>query len=297
MTDSPEPRRVSYSQYSVWATCPHQWKLKYVDKLKEPSSIHLIFGTAIHEAIQQWLTLRFKDDFKAKIFDMEGVFKDKLLSLFQEEVKKDTDGTPTYLCDKPTLKEFYADGVEILKHVRKHKDQFFPNKGYELIGCEIPLEVMLHKGVQFIGYIDIVTQHKKSGEIFIYDLKTSKKGWFYEKKDPKKLNQLLLYKKFYADNFEVDPRLINVQFVILKRKINEDSEWAQNRVTKFEPADGNISVNKAWASFDQFVTETFNADGSVRIDNLKPTPSEKNCRWCFFRSKPDLCAVSQAKDK
>lgn len=294
MTENPsETRRVSYSAYVKWATCPKSWKLRYLDGIKEPSGIHLIFGTAVHFAIQEWLTLRFtKSEEDGKYFNMVDVFKDKLLDLFKENITKDADGTPTYLCDKPTLLEFYADGAAILAHVRKHKDDFFPTKGYELVGCEVPLEVPLNDGATFVGYIDIVIRHKRSKEIFIFDLKTSTKGWSYEKKDPKKLNQLLLYKKFYAEQFECDIDMITVQFIILKRKIYEDSEWYQNRVSRFEPSQRTPSLNKASASFTDFVSGVFNNDGSIKLENLIPTPSEKNCRWCFFRDKPDLCPES-----
>ena len=40
--------RVSYSQYSMWSSCPQQYKLNYIDKLGESSgNIHTIFGTAM----------------------------------------------------------------------------------------------------------------------------------------------------------------------------------------------------------------------------------------------------------
>jgi hypothetical protein len=289
----PEHRRVSYSSFSVWATCPYQWKLRYVDGIREGGSIHTVFGTAIHEAIQEWLQLRFNvSEFKAKIFDIEDFFKERLLTLFKEEIKHDADGHPTYLCDQSTLREFYSAGVEILRHVQQHRDQYFPSKGYELIGCEVPLEVALSEGIQFNGYIDIVIRHKRTGEIFIFDLKTSKRGWFYEKKDPIKINQLLLYKSFYAQQFDVDIEKVTVQFIILKREINENSEWTQSRISKFEPSQGKISVKKALTSFESFVNAAFRPDGQIKEDNLTPTPSEKNCRWCFFRGKPELCAQS-----
>ena len=48
--------RISYSQISLYNECPLHWKLRYVDKLYiSESSIHLIFGTAMHEVLQTWL--------------------------------------------------------------------------------------------------------------------------------------------------------------------------------------------------------------------------------------------------
>lgn len=292
-------RKVSYSQYAMWANCPHQWKLSYVDKLKpDESSIHLIFGTAIHDAIQKWLAVRFIDTKKASILDIKGIFKDRLMELFKEQIKTDPETSEkTYLCDKATLKEFHQQGCDILDHVKEYQNDFFPTPGYKLIGCEVPLDVPLTDYVRFVGFLDIVIAHPRTGKIFIYDLKTSKRGWYYEKKDPKKTNQLLLYKRFYSQVFEVKPESIEVKFIILKREVNENSEWGAKRIVGFEPANGNISMKKANKEFDTFINTTFSEDGTVLVENLKPTPSDSACKWCLFREKKDLCPTSYSSGK
>jgi Holliday junction resolvase-like predicted endonuclease len=281
-------RKVSYSQYSTWSTCPHSWKLKYVDKLREPTNIHLIFGTAIHSTIQEWLTKVYENSKKAKYFDLSSRLQEHLITLFKEGTTE-VEGVKKYPCTKEDLKEFYADGVAILDHVYRYRKAFFPPDS-ELIGCEIPLSVPLSKNVSFVGYIDIVIKHK-DGTIVIIDFKTSKNGWFYEKKDPKKLNQILLYKKFYAEVFEVDEDDIVVQFIILKRKVKPHPDFPVKHISKFEPANGKISVKKAAAAFNNFVTTTFDESGNVLLENLSPTPSKQNCRFCQFRSQKDLCSV------
>ena len=46
-------KRVSYSQYNQWVTCPHKWKLNYIDELRQfTDSIHTMFGTSMHEVLQ-----------------------------------------------------------------------------------------------------------------------------------------------------------------------------------------------------------------------------------------------------
>jgi hypothetical protein len=288
MTDT---RKVSYSQYAMWANCPQQWKLSYYDGLKpDDSSIHLIFGTAIHETIQTWLEKHYNGTkIQGTVFDSDTFFKEALIRLFKEETLTQPDGTKGYVCDQATLMEFYLDGIAIINYVRKHKETFFPQSGHELVGIEIPLEVFLTPNIRYVGFIDIVVRQKQTGRIIIYDLKTSGKGWFYEKKDPKKINQLLLYKKFYSDVYKVDEDDIDVQFVILKRKLQENSQWPQKRVTTFDPSQGNPSVKKAVTHFTKFITDTFEPDGTVRVDNLKPTPSDKACRFCPFKNRKDLC--------
>jgi hypothetical protein len=53
-------KNISYSQMSIFRGCPHRWKLQYKDKIKRfNSSIHTVFGTAIHETIQTYLGLMY----------------------------------------------------------------------------------------------------------------------------------------------------------------------------------------------------------------------------------------------
>jgi len=45
----PEHKTISYSQFSLFQTCPLSWKLKYIDKIKEDTpSIALLFGNIFH---------------------------------------------------------------------------------------------------------------------------------------------------------------------------------------------------------------------------------------------------------
>ena len=58
-------KRISYSQYNQWVTCPYKWKLNYIDKLSEfTDSIHTMFGTSMHEVLQTYLTVMYNDTIK-----------------------------------------------------------------------------------------------------------------------------------------------------------------------------------------------------------------------------------------
>lgn len=286
-------RRISYSQYSMWAGCPKRWKLNYIDELKKrDNTIHTIFGTAMHEAIQGWLSVLYSDKVRAKSYDLEGYFKDHLMRLFKENISQDDTGESVYLCDMDTLKQFYRDGCAILDHVRTYQKEFFPTMGYKLIGCEIPLEVPVANGIVFVGFIDIVIAHPRTNKIFIYDLKTSKRGWYYEKNDPMKLAQILLYKNFYSELFEVPIDNITPEFIILKREVDENSKWGAKRISKFEPANGKPSMKNAVQGFNNFISSTFDENGHVQLSTLVATPSKKACQWCEFKNRTDLCPES-----
>ena len=107
MTEKEEKpiRSVSYSQYSLWATCPQQWKLKYIDGHKDESNINLVFGTSIHETVQHWLTLLYGEHpARAKTFDMHEHFKE----VFIKHVKAELLAGDKMLTTKQEMAEFYA---------------------------------------------------------------------------------------------------------------------------------------------------------------------------------------------
>ena len=59
---------------------------------------------------------------------------------------------------------------------------------------------------------------KKDEKIHLIDWKTCSWGWRREKKSDKTLAyQLVFYKHFYAQKYEVDPKHIECHFVLLKR--------------------------------------------------------------------------------
>ena len=56
----PDERKISYSQFSMYSQCPKHWELAYAKNLRTYSqSIHTIFGTAMHETLQHYLTVMF----------------------------------------------------------------------------------------------------------------------------------------------------------------------------------------------------------------------------------------------
>lgn len=293
--------KISYSQYSVWANCPWAWKLKYVDGHRlDDSTIHTMFGTAMHEVIQDWLkdyVYEGKDSL-AKGVDLTEPLKQRFMALFQENTVVDDTGNKTFLCDKQTLMQFYSQGCQILSYVQQYRNKLFPAQNIKLIGIEYPISVEIRSGITFEGYIDIVTQNELTGKITIYDLKTSTSGWKdYQKKDPVKLNQILLYKKFISEQFSVPLEMVGTEYIILKREIVESSKFHVPRVSSFEPSNGKPSVNRAWGSIEEFLSDCFDGEGNHKIDTVKATPSKSACKYCVFGDNDFYCAESFYKSK
>jgi hypothetical protein len=279
--------KVSFSQYSMWSSCPHQYKLNYIDKLGESSSnIHTIFGTAMHETIQHYLSVMYGVSKK----QADEINKDKLLlermrDAYKSEADKMSEGTP---CTQIQLEEFYGDGRRILAWLDKHMHKFYSKSGFELVGIEIPLNATIKTGVHFIGFIDIVIRDLASNEIIIIDLKTSTMGWNqYQKADKMKNSQILLYKKYYSELFNIPLQKIRVEYQILRRKLPEDSAFPVPHVSKHIPAHGSPTVTKVYDEFMQFIDTVFDDEGKFKDIEFPKVPgaAKKNCKFCEFGNR------------
>ena len=288
----PDQKNVSFSQFSVYESCPYRWYLTYAKgHYLFTASINTVFGTAIHEALQTYLTILFNDSVKASDeFDMIGLFEKR----FKEEyIKEVANNDGQHFSNKEEMAEFYQDGVEILNFIKKKRKAYFSTKGCELLGMEIPILVEIKDNTDtflFQGYVDMVYRDNSDGTVYIIDFKTSTRGWKdYEKKDETKQSQILLYKNYFAKQFGVPVEKIVPQFQILKRKIYENADFPQPRFQVHEPANGKSKVHQAVQKLNNFVDECFNPDGTAREKYHTKIASEKNCRFCPFKDRPDLC--------
>lgn len=282
--------RVSFSQYGMWSSCPQQYKLNYIDKLGESSSnIHTIFGSAMHETIQHYLSVMYGVSKKqADEINVDKLLLDRMRENYKVEVEKMSEGTP---CSQEELEEFFGDGRRILEWFMKHIGKFYSKSGYELVGIEIALNKEIKKGVHFIGFIDIVLRDIAENTIIIIDLKTSTMGWNkYQKEDRLKNSQILLYKKYYSDLFNIPLPKIRVEFQIMRRKLPEDSPYPVPRISKHIPPNGSPSVNKVYDEFMSFIDIVFDDEGNFRDIPYPKVPgnAKKNCKWCEFSAR-GLC--------
>jgi len=257
-------KQVSYSQYSLWNSCPYQWKLQYVDKIKtsEPS-IHTIFGSAMHEAIQTYLGCMYNFTIKeADEQNIEDLLRRKMKEFYQKEIV-DTD--KLHLVSRDDMVEFYQQGEEIIDYFRKKRGQYFNKKSWVLLGIEEQLAIPIRGDLKFLGYLDVVMKDEISGKIKIIDIKTATMGWNkYQKADVIKSDQLLLYKEYYAKKHDVPVEMIDIEFLIFKRKLWEKAEFPQKRIQRHVPANGKPSMNKMRARFEEFLDACYDKDGIVK---------------------------------
>lgn len=212
-------------------------------------------------------------------------FRTKFIELYKSNSTHDHFSTPE------ELREFDEDATAILEFISKKRNLFFTKRNTKLIGIEVPILAPLMEGydnIKMKGFIDLVTYNKTVDKYTIYDFKTSTRGWSdYEKKDQTKINQILLYKRFLSLKLKVPEDKIDVQFFIVRRKINENAEFVPKRVQEFIPANGTKKVKDAVEDIQEFVKNAFTKDGEYQD---KEYPKNINaCRFCPYLDRPDLC--------
>jgi len=278
--------RVSFSQYSMWSSCPQQYKLAYIDGLSESTSnIHSVFGTAMHETLQHYLdkVLKISKTQADKMINLKEFLKERM----RETYIKESNNGETQICTKEEMVEFLEDGNVLLDWFQKSKNfnRFFSLKHDELVAIEQPINTKIGDNVNFMGFIDLVIRDTFNGRYKIIDFKTSTRGWSkYQKADPVKNAQILLYKKFYAELIGISEDMIDVEFIILKRKVEVVEDIPTHRMSRHVPANGKPSINKAWKGFKEFVDSVFDESGNYKNVEYPKKPS-KLCDWCEFLGK------------
>jgi len=287
-------KTISYSQISMFLGCPHKWALQYRDGhyTYEPS-IHTLFGTSLHEVLQHYITTIYEESgAAADRIDIETYFEDRIRENYQSEYKKNGK---VHFTDPAELREYFEDGMKILNFIKKKRGGYFGKKGWFLVGCELPIVLNPHpefKNIVYKGYLDVVLYHEPTNKFKIVDIKTSTKGWDDKtKKDETKQLQLVLYKKFFSQQYGIPEDDISIEFFIVKRKIWEESPYPISRVQEFIPASGKVKINKAIKTIDSFIEDIFNKDSSFKETKFNPNPDKWNCTFCPFKNNKELCPV------
>jgi hypothetical protein len=280
MEEDQKKKIVSYSKYAVWFKCPYHFYLDNVRGLRVfEDSIATCFGDAIHEPLQLYVEKLYKEGTKAADdIDLFGMFKELFKKYLTERKVEHTDDEFT---------DYVYDGDDIIKAFTNftNRMKFFPSGKYEFIGVEDEILMPIKNNVMFTGFIDIILKEKVMGRYRIIDLKTSSREWNkWQKEDPAKYSQVLLYKAFYSKKYNIPLGMIDVEFLILKRKLLEGVTYPQSHIQFFVPRNNNKAILDTLETFSQFVGECFKPDGTFVEDLLIypkiPGKAKKHCKYC-----------------
>jgi hypothetical protein len=289
--DFTKDKMVSYTQFTMWSECPHKWKLTYIDKHKSSPNIHLVFGTAMHESIQEYFELMYNKSIKAADeFDIHKNFQEKFIKIYSD-YKNEFGNVST----KDEMIEFVNDGLDIIDFFIQRRQMYFSKNETKLLGIEMPILIPPHEkypNVMLYGKLDIVFYNEVLKKVTIWDIKTSTRGWTkWDKEDKLKTSQMIIYKKYFAEQYNIPIDSIDCKYFILKRKVPQDPMYPAmaSRIQTFEPSSGKVTVNRVTKQLLEFIEDCFDENHMYRMKEYNKLPSEKNCKWCPFNDKPDLC--------
>ena len=280
-------KNISYTQLSAWTECPHRWAEMYIDKIKTPPNIYFSFGTAMHETLQEYMELMYnKGQQHADQFDAHADFTER----FMNEYKADTEKLGKQVTTQKILIEFMNDGLNIIDFFLRHRQEHFQKHGWKLLGIEMPILIAPHEdypNVKMMGKLDLVMFDETMHRVVIWDIKTSTRGWMkHDKENKAKTSQMVIYKKYFAEQYNVPVENIDVRYFIVKRKIPANPRYPimKSRIQKFEPSSGKTTQNKLGKDIKSFIEDVF-IDGSHmydtdNIDKILAETDKCSSKWC-----------------
>ena len=243
---------ISYSELKDWTFCAFYHKLTRIDKIGGfKGNLFTAFGTAIHDVCEKKLL-------------QEDVNDEYFIQQFEKCVDKLDDDIEI---DEDLAIKMMDQGKAILPEIEDALNDYFGE--YKLFAAEMPLyEPMNGKDYRFKGFIDaiVVTPDKK---VHIFDWKTCGWGWDARRRSDKMTTyQLTLYKHFFCEKFEIDPKEVETHFALLKRTSKGD------KVEFFRVTSGPKKTQNALKLLDKAL---------YNIKNKRYIKNRLSCVRCDFR--------------
>jgi len=193
---------ISYSELKDWKFCAHYHKLTRIDKIDGfKGNAYTAFGTAMHSVCEKKLLQEeVNDDFFIQEFE-------NCLEKLDDDIK----------IDNKLVEQMRSQGKRIIPEIQDALDDYFEE--YEVVAVEMPLMESIdgEEEYKFKGFIDAIVS-TPDGKIHIFDWKTCSWGWDSKKKSDKMITyQLTLYKKYFCQKMNVDPKDVETHFALLKR--------------------------------------------------------------------------------
>jgi hypothetical protein len=246
---------ISYSELKDWSFCAWYHKLTRVDKIDGfKGNEYTAFGTAMHSVCEKKLLQEEVDD-----------------EFFVEELKKNISKLDEDVeINKKLVVDMVDQGKGIIPEIQDALDEYFEE--YEVLSVEMPLmeDIESQDDHKFKGFIDAVVS-TPDGKVHIFDWKTCSWGWNAQKRSDKMVTyQLTLYKHFFCQKMNVDPKDVETHFALLKRTAKK------NRVEFFRVTSGNKKTENALKLLD---TALYNIKNQRYIKNRLSCTGGYGCKF------------------
>ncbi len=204
---------VSYSQIFTYLNCSLKFKFQYVEnRPAERVSIALVFGSAIHSAIERYYHSLTN---KGVVEPLEAICE-----VFEESFEGDfekRDAPIIYKKETPNQKSAIETGKGLLKVFYENIDM----TGFEIVAIELPLTARLYTDEKqpteliLTGIIDLLLKDIK-GNLIAVDHKTAKQSYAQETVDEDL--QMTSYAYLLASNKYVFPTAdVHCRFDVMRK--------------------------------------------------------------------------------
>ncbi len=263
-------KKISFSEYQVWKSCQHKHYLSYQLRISDLTNEILIFGKALHSALEKYAKGEFN----------RIVFKKKFGECLKNEVESSNNKDI-----KIDYEKFSKQGETIFQKL----DFLNRFKEYEVFSVE---EMLLEKLIDsenedeivfYKGFVDLILKHKKTGHYLIIDWKSAMRPWNIDKKMEDKVffGQLVLYRHFISKKFNIPKDQIETKFITLIRFGTKSVETFQTNISE---------------EFDNFILEDIKKVSKEIITKkdkfikrrTEGKLSEIPCKYCSFKNT-DKC--------
>jgi len=246
---------ISYSELKDWAQCPYYHKLTRVEGIDGfKGNEYTAFGSAIHSVCEKKLLQETIDN-----------------DFFVKELKKNIAELPSEVAvDKRLVIKMIDQGKQIIPEIMDGLNEYFEE--FEVLEVEMPLmeEIQNEEGYNFKGFIDAIVS-TPDGKVHIFDWKTCSWGWDAKKRsEPMVTYQLTLYKHFFCQKMNIDPKDVETHFALLKRTANK------NRVEFFRVTSGERKIENA---LKLLKTALYNIKNKRYIKNRLSCTSGYGCKF------------------
>jgi len=254
---------ISFSALKLWNECPYKYKLHYKDQITSfLGNAYTAFGSAMHTVCEKTLLGEWKLSESGRKFQVS--FADEFKSL-PPDVKKEAD--------KSLIKSMFSQGTELapmaIPALKKYFGEFKITSSEEQLFE--PIVESQKEDYDFKGFIDLVLR-TPDDKYHIVDWKTCSWGWDARKKAaPMVTYQLALYKHYFCQKHDIDPKNVETYFALLKRTAKKE------QVEIFRVTSGAKKIKNALNLLNKAL---YNIDNAMFIKN------KLSCSNCdFYKTK------------
>lgn len=262
-------RLESPSSINTHRQCPRKYYYQYIKKIPTGTSIHLIRGGVVHQALEDFYDIELDD----AVIQNYRFLHARVLKLFTKHWKGAKEELDTLGMTEEELQVFFDESIMMLQNwferFKKKMNARMENNNedfktaYEALR---PRREEEYKSEEYLvrGFVDVI--HELEGKVVVVDYKTSKKDVL----SPAYRLQLAIYAMMYEEKHGRKPDLVGIDFL--------------------KHSEQFIPVNDELIKEAQFAIEQHHAQ--TESDDIKDYPQRRTplCKWrtgqCDFY---DLC--------